>query len=157
MRRDTVAGLFALILGMSYSVMTWNLPRATVGNPLAPLIFPGLLGGLMILLGLGVLIVDRKRALRGMKERAPKAKDPGYWKLILGTVLACVAYGLAFDWLGYVLATLPFLWVLLTLSNEFKRWRSNLLISAVFTFVLWLAFVKGFQINLPTFLQGGPF
>lgn len=156
MRRDTVVGLFALTAGTAYSVMTWNLPRAAVGDVLAPLMFPGILGGLMILLGLGVLVIDRKRSLRGEAERPPEVKDPGYWKLILGTVMACAAYGLAFDALGYVLSTAPFLWTLLMLANEPGRWRQNLLLSAAFTFVLWLVFVKGFQINLPTFFQGGP-
>lgn len=156
MRRDTVVGLFALTVGTAYSAMTWKLPRATVGDALGPLMFPGILGGLMTLFGLGVLVFDRKRSLWGEAERSSKAKDPGYWKLILGTVMACAAYGLAFDTLGYVLSTAPFLWTLLMLANEPRRWRQNLLLSVVFTFALWLVFVKGFQINLPTFFQGGP-
>lgn len=156
LRRDTVVGTFAVLLGAFYSVMTAELPRATIGSPLAPLFFPAILGGLMILFGIGVIVVDRKKAAGGDAEKK-KAKDPGYGKLVVGTLLLCGAYGLAFEHFGYMVSTLPFLLALLTLINEPKRWKANLIITFVFTLTLWVVFVKGFHITLPTFPQGGLF
>jgi putative tricarboxylic transport membrane protein len=108
----------------------------------------------LIALGVAVLIVDRKKAaLEGEKKglEAKKAKDPGYVKLIVGTVVLCGAYGFAFEPLGYLLSTLCFMFLLLMLVNEPKRWISNIIITLVFTFALWGTFVYVFDISLPSF------
>ena len=156
MRRDTIVGLFAIALGGLYCAQTFQTPKATIGNPWAPLIFPAFLGSAMVLLGVAIWVTDRKKAALSAAQKS-SAKDPGYWKLVVGTVLLCVAYGFAFEHLGYIVSTLPFLFGLMTLINEPKRWKNNVLVTFVFTFTLWLVFVKGFQINLPTLAQGGLF
>ncbi|MDR1873633.1 MAG: tripartite tricarboxylate transporter TctB family protein [Synergistaceae bacterium] len=151
MRRDTVVGLFSVLLGGLYGAATLQIRDATIGNPWSPRVFPLGISVFLILLGVAALVVDRKKASAGHRESASGAKDPGCIKLIVGTVVLCGAYGFAFEPLGYILSTLCFMFCLLTLVNEPKRWVANIVITLIFTFALWGTFVYVFDIMLPSF------
>jgi putative tricarboxylic transport membrane protein len=152
MRRDTVVGLFSAVLGGLYGAETLRIRYATIGNPWAPRVFPLGIAFFLIVLGIVVLVVDRKKAaLEGGRAQGRKPKDPGYVKLIVGTLVLCGAYGFLFEPLGYILSTLCFMFLLLMLVNEPKRWLSNIVITFVFTFALWGTFVYVFDIMLPSF------
>ena len=151
MRRDAVVGLFSVALGALYGTATLQIKDATIGSPLAPKVFPLGIAAFLVVLGIVVLITDRAKARLGHVERAKAAKDPGCAKLIIGTVALCAIYGYAFEPFGYILSTLCFMFALLTLVNEPKRWKSNIIITLVFTFFLWGSFVYVFDIALPSF------
>jgi putative tricarboxylic transport membrane protein len=151
MRRDTVVGLFSVILGGFYGATALQIKDASIGNPWTPRVFPLGISAFLIILGIAIFVVDRKKAASGDMESAPKARDPGYIKLIVGTVILCGAYGFVFEPFGYILSTLCFMFCLLTLINEPRRWRSNVFITLVFTFALWGTFVHVFDIVLPSF------
>jgi putative tricarboxylic transport membrane protein len=151
MRRDTVVGLFSTVLGALYGAETLRIRYAMIGNPWAPRVFPLGISLFMIALGIVVLFLDRKKAaLEGGEIKKGKARDPGYVKLIVGTVVLCGIYGFVFEPFGYILSTLCFMFLLLMLVNEPKRWRSNIIITLVFTFALWGTFVYAFDIMLPS-------
>lgn len=149
MRRDTVVGIVSLCFGAMYTFQAFQLPKAAIGNPWAPIYFPASLGILTALLGFTVLLRDRRRAAAGHKDKAGKAKDPGYWILTGGTILLCLAYGLLFEHIGFIPSTLLFLGGLLFLVNGRSAWKLNGIITVLFTLGLWAVFVKAFQINLP--------
>ncbi|MDR2180592.1 MAG: tripartite tricarboxylate transporter TctB family protein [Synergistaceae bacterium] len=152
MRRDTVVGVFSTVLGGFYGAETLRIRSATIGNPWAPRVFPLGIAFFLIALGVAVLAVDRKKAAReGGGTQGANPKDPGYAKLIVGTLVLCGAYGFLFEPLGYILSTLCFMFLLLMLVNEPKRWLANIVITFVFTFALWGAFVYVFDIMLPPF------
>ena len=149
MRRDTIVGLVSLCFGAVYTIQAFQLPKASIGNPWAPIYFPATLGVLTMLLGLAVLLVDRKRAAEGHRDKAGKAKDPGYWILTGGTILLSVAYGFLFEHIGFISSTLLFLGGLLFLVNGKSAWKLNSIITVLFTLGLWVVFVKAFHIKLP--------
>jgi putative tricarboxylic transport membrane protein len=152
MRRDTVVGLFSTVLGGLYGAESLRIRSATIGNPWAPRVFPLGIAFFLIVLGIAALLVDRKKAAReGGETQKGTPKDPGYVKLILGTLVLCGAYGFLFEPLGYILSTLCFMFLLLMLVNEPKRWISNIVITLIFTFALWGTFVYVFDIMLPPF------
>lgn len=151
MRRDTVVGLFSTVLGVLYGAAALEIPKASIGSPWAPRVFPLGISLFLIVLGVAVLAFDRKKAAAGGGEKAPHSKDPGYIKLIVGTVVLCAAYGFAFEPFGYIVSTLCFMFCLLTLVNEPRRWKSNIFITVLFTFALWGTFVYVFDIVLPSF------
>ncbi|GHS91161.1 hypothetical protein AGMMS49957_17920 [Synergistales bacterium] len=151
MRRDTVVGLFSVILGVLYGAAALQIKNASVGGPWAPKVFPLGIAAFLVVLGASALVIDRAKARGGDKPRAAAAKDPGYAKLILGTVALCAIYGYTFEPFGYIVSTLCFMFLLLTLVNEPKRWKSNIIITLVFTFFLWGSFVYVFDIALPSF------
>jgi putative tricarboxylic transport membrane protein len=150
MRRDATVGLFSVILGTLYGAETLQIRNATIGNPWAPRVFPLGISFFLIALGVATLAIDRKKTA-GHAEAKPKPRDPGCIKLIVGTVVLCGAYGFAFEPFGYIVSTLAFMFLLLTLVNEPKRWVSNIVITLVFTFALWGTFVYVFDIMLPSF------
>jgi putative tricarboxylic transport membrane protein len=152
MRRDAVVGLFSVVLGGLYGAETLRIRSATIGNPWAPRVFPLGIAFFLIVLGIAVLLVDRKKAALGSGGAQGKnPKDPGCVKLIVGTLILCGAYGFLFEPIGYILSTLCFMFLLLTLVNEPKRWLANIVITLVFTFALWGTFVYVFDIMLPSF------
>jgi putative tricarboxylic transport membrane protein len=152
MRRDTAVGLFSVVLGGLYGAETLRIRSATIGNPWAPRVFPLGIALFLVALGVAALVVDRKKAaLEGGGPQKASPKDPGYAKLIVGTLVLCGAYGFLFEPFGYILSTLCFMFLLLMLVNEPKRWAGNIVVTLVFTFALWGAFVYVFDIMLPPF------
>ena len=151
MRRDTVVGLFSVVLGGLYGAEALQIRRATIGNPWTPRVFPLGIALFLIALGIVTLLVDRKKATLGGEAKKEKPKDPGYVKLIVGTLVLCGVYSFIFEPFGYILSTLCFMFLLLMLVNEPKRWVSNIVITLVFTFVLWGTFIYVFDIMLPSF------
>ncbi|MDR1649021.1 MAG: tripartite tricarboxylate transporter TctB family protein [Synergistaceae bacterium] len=153
MRRDTVVGLFSLIVGGLYGAETLRIRSATIGNPWAPRVFPLGISLFLMVLGLAVLLFDRKNAkIEGGGSASKRAaKDPGYVKLIVGAVILCGLYGFVFEPFGYILSTLCFMFLLLMLVNEPNRWAANAVITLIFTFALWGTFVYVFDIALPSF------
>ena len=151
MRRDTVVGLFSTALGLLYGMGALSVKTASIGSPWAPRIFPLGISAFLVALGAAVLIFDLKKAAACDVGKKPKPTGPGYAKLIAGTVALCAVYGYAFEPFGYIVSTLCFMFCLLTLVNEPKRWRSNILITLIFTYALWGTFVHVFDIVLPSF------
>jgi putative tricarboxylic transport membrane protein len=151
MRRDAVVGLFSAALGLLYGMGALAVPKASIGSPWAPRVFPLGISAFLVALGAAVLALDLRRAAAGNKGKKPRQTDPGYVKLIAGTVALCAMYWYVFEPFGYIVSTLCFMLCLLTLVNEPKRWMSNIVITLIFTYALWGTFVHVFDITLPSF------
>ena len=141
-------GLVAVILGAVYTYQSYMLPKAPIGNPWAPVLFPLGLGILMMLFGAATFIVE---ALKGLNSD-DKSKRPQFhlqgMKLIFIVAFLCLVYTFLFDRIGFVFSTLIFLFAMLTVVNVGK-YRQNLIVTLVFSFGLWYVFSSVFQINLP--------
>jgi len=150
MKKDTLIGLSSIILGLLYTYKTLGLPRASIGNPMAPLYFPLSLGVLMILMGIIAILVEmsKKTNLEDKKE-IKEEKDKSYVKLIVGTVIASIIYTVLFDKIGFIISTLLFLSFILFMVNGKDKWITNLLVSVLFSFSVWYIFEKLINISLP--------
>lgn len=151
MRPNAWVGLVAIVLGAAYGIQALGLPRARIGDPLAPLYFPIGLGALMFVLGAIAFIIEARKGLTS----GDRSKWPQFhlhsMKLILYVIVLCLAYTAVFDHIGFILSTLPFLLIMLLVINTgASKFMQNLLISALFTFGMWYIFVHVFQISLPT-------
>ena len=151
MRPNAWVGLAAIIIGVVYSAQAYALPRAPIGDPMAPLYFPLGLGVFMIFLGAISFIIEAKKGLNSDdKEKRPKFKLHSM-KLIFYVIILCLLYTIFFDHAGFVLATLPFLMIMLQVVNEGRsKVKQNLIITVVFTFGMWYIFSQIFQISLPS-------
>jgi hypothetical protein len=154
MRNDTVVGLFSIALGGLYGAEALRIKDATIGNAWEPRMFPLGIAFCLLVIGIASLVIDRRKAAAGISGGKPKPKDPGYWKLIAGTIALCAVYSFIFEWWGYVLSTICFLFCLLTLANGPRRWKKNAVISFVFTVTMYAIFVHVFGITLPTIIGG---
>ncbi len=148
MRPNAWVGLAAVILGAVYSQQAWALPRAPIGNPLSPIMFPLGIGVFMMLMGALTFAVEASKGL----NTDDKSKRPHFqWKgikLIVFVVVMCAIYTLLFDHLGFVISTLIFLGVMLMVINAGKH-KLNLIVTLAFSLGLWYIFGNIFQINLP--------
>lgn len=150
MRPNAWVGLTSVIFGAAYGVQAINLPRAAIGNPMAPLYFPIGLAVLMIFLGAVTFIIEARKGLNS----DDKSKRPQFhfqsMKLILCVIALCLFYTATFDRLGFVIATLIFLMAMLTLINGRNKTLMNLVLTFCFSFGMWFIFVNVFQISLPS-------
>ncbi len=148
MNANMVVGAVAVIVGAAYLLQALHIPKATIGNPWAPMLFPLGLGVLMVVLGAYLFIstwIKEKRFSTG--ERKPPDRD--FLKLMAGTIVACIAYAFLFDRAGFVVSTLLFLGSILFLVNGRKAWVTNLIVDMAFTFIIWYVFTDVLKISLP--------
>ncbi|WP_041081043.1 tripartite tricarboxylate transporter TctB family protein [Thermotoga profunda] len=146
-QKDKWLGITVLVFGIIYTVVTLNLPRAPVGNPMGPIYFPFAFGILTAIIGLIIFL----QAIRKTSEQAEIELKKGklnYKQLLLGIGISLI-YALLFSRLGFVPSTLIFLIVFLFILNGVKKWILNLSISVLYTFGVWYLFEKVFLISLP--------
>lgn len=150
MRPNAWVGLVAMIFGAAYGVQAMGLPRARIGNPMAPIYFPMGLAGIMVLLGAITFFIEWRKGLNS----DDKGKRPQFhlksMKLILYVIVFCLIYTVLFDHLGFVFSTILFLMAMLTVINSGReKLVQNAVITVVFSFGMWYIFVNIFQISLP--------
>lgn len=149
MRPNALVGFTALFLGVIYAVQAFNLPKAMIGNPWAPVYFPIGLGILMAALGLLQIVLEARKGLTNLEGvKRPKFQASSL-KLIFGAAALCILYAFIFEKLGFIPSTLVFLGALLFLINGPRAWKLNSTLTVCFTLGAWYIFVKLFQINLP--------
>ncbi len=150
MRPNAWVGLVAIILGAVYSFQAINLPRAPIGNPMAPVYFPLGLGVLMTFLGVLIFCIEAKKGLNS----DDKSKRPQFhfksMKLIFIVIGLCLLYTVMFDYAGFVFSTIVFLMAMLTFINGREKVKLNAILTLCFSLGLWYVFVNIFQISLPS-------
>ena len=144
---NVLVGIVFTLFGIIYSLQAYNLPKATIGNPWAPIYFPLGLGILMTVLGIVLTIAEYSRGEVEKKAKEPKNKN--YIKLIIGTIILGIIYALIFNTVGFRISTLIFLGGILTLVNGHNAWKTNIIIAVCFTFGVWYVFEKIFMTTLP--------
>lgn len=146
---SAISGIVSVILGVVYSIQAFNLPRASVGSPMAPILFPLGLGILMTVFGIVILAQDFKK--NGLKSKEKGAKEGFSYtaKMVTYTCVISILYALLFEPLGYVLSTIFFLEAILMVVNGKDKWKVNTIVSASFSLGIYLVFAKLLGISLP--------
>lgn len=147
MNLSALAGILGTLIGIIYTIQAYMLPQATVGNPLGPKVMPLGLGVLMILLGIILTIQEIKK--EGFIKKGSSSKKEDNVKLIVYTCGICILYALLFNRIGYVLATIIFLELVLFLFNGKEKWKSNTMIAICFSVTIYILFSKFLGITLP--------
>jgi putative tricarboxylic transport membrane protein len=148
----TIAGIAAVVLGAVYSWLAWRLPRAPVGNPVGPLIFPLIVGYGMILLGAGLVVQELLRQRKagpaggGAGVRLALTRYGRYIAIVTGF---CLLYAFLFERAGYVLSTFLFLEATLLLFNGRRKWKMTLVVSIGFSVGVYVLFSRVLGIPLP--------
>lgn len=151
MNFSALSGIISLIIGALYTIQAYNLPRAVIGKPMAPIIFPLGLGVLMIVFG-AIQVVRSVRVGEFAFISEIKGKKPELTysaKIITFTCFIAVIYALLFTRVGYVFSTIFFLGSLLFAINGIQRWKTNLSVSIVFSLSIYILFSKVLGLILP--------
>ncbi len=151
MNYSALAGVVSVLVGIVYSIQSYNLPRAVIGKPMAPVIFPLGLGILMILFGsIQILRSVRVGEFAFVSEMKGKKPELTYTaKIIAYTCFIAVIYALLFNRVGYVFSSVFFLGSLLFAVNGIQRWKTNLTVSIVFSLSIYILFSKVLGLILP--------
>lgn len=150
MNLPALTGIISIIFGVIYGIQAYNLPRANVGNPIAPILFPLLLSVFMIICGIVLFIKEtgKKEAVKEKKQDAKKGMTHST-KLIIFTCVASLIYALVFEGLGYVLSTILFIGSILFVLNGKQNWKVNMVVAVCFSVGIYFIFMRLLAIPLP--------
>lgn len=146
-RGDLPGGMIVVAVGVAILFYVRDFPTLPSGE-LGPALFPGIIGGLMVLLG-AILVA---RWIKNRKKDPTSTKEPAivHWRgwvnagFILGAI---IFYLLAADFLGF-LTTVIVMNSLLMYRLGAKAWMAIVagIVSAV---AIWLIFSKVLLVPLP--------
>ena len=150
--KDTITGVFAVVLGAAYLASTFRIPQMDAGDEVGPRAFPYIVAAVVIACGLALLLkelLNTKRQEFSFKFVA----DRGIWLRIVATMIAGIAYGLVLDWLGYLISTVIFMLVVCTMINVGKH-KQNIIIAVVFSIFTFISFALILKLSLPRGVLG---
>lgn len=145
---DRVLGIAMVLLAAIYLVATSRMPPVTLGDPLGPAVFPYVVGSLMALTG-AVLAVAPARQMPAGTEEATSMPSGREIAGVVGILCWTAVYYLVFDQVGYVPATLVYLFGLLSFMNRGQA-RTNAIVTVAYVIgSYWLFGALG--VTLPAF------
>ena len=151
MNLSKIISILFLLVGVTYLVLVFQLESASIGNPNAPKIFPGMVAILMICLSITLLAQELRSTTNAGETGQSSGVDIENIVQITLVCLCAVIYALLFDRLGYVLSTTIFLEGVLAVFNGPKRWKQNTLVAVIFSAVVYVLFFKLLNVYLPPF------
>lgn len=151
--KDRALAVVAAIGALAYLYADWRIPRLQLGDPLGPRAFPALVGILLLVSAVLLAIESRKQpGMPGPVRSAvtvPKARQTAPHAVILTAMLAwTLCYYVAFEPVGYVIATVVYLFGLLCVFHR-KRHATNLAIALGFTAIAYVVFSQLLGVQLP--------
>jgi putative tricarboxylic transport membrane protein len=147
---NALTSIVVIIFGLLYSIMSYTLPRATIGNANDPIYFPLGLGILLVIVGVLLFLKsDRSKLIESLHlTRAKSDKDKEVSFMVIMTCIIAVVYGLTFEHLGFVLSTFIFMMGVLWVTNKGK-WLVNTIVASVFSVSIFMLFNYALGIPLP--------
>jgi len=151
MLADRVIFVCVIVFAGLYLWATAQIPSLEIGDPLGPKAFPRLLG-IGLLLTAGLLFVEMMRNRAAAAEREDESpgqaqEERGHLLVIAGATVWTGLYYAVFEHLGYLLATVIFLFGLTAYFNR-GRWVMNILTVLLFSVGSYALFVKALGVTL---------
>ena len=155
-RRDLAVAVVLVVLGIAVIGLGLRVEPGVHTDPLGPGAFPLALGAAIalcgLLLGAAALLGDRWTASTAMfvesaDDDASAGELSSPWRLV-GAIVATAAYLVAFERLGYLLATPGYI-VAILLLHQGVRARAFLTAPVLVTLALYAAFRFGLLIPIP--------
>jgi putative tricarboxylic transport membrane protein len=133
-KTDLIAGYILLAFAMVVAEESLRLPFGTMQKP-GIAFLPFLLSVLLAFLSVALIAQARGRRASG----DGRGFQLGHWKKVVASLLALFTFGLAFEWLGYVISTF-LLVIFLMRSVEQVRWRQVLIVAASSSLLTFFVF-----------------
>jgi putative tricarboxylic transport membrane protein len=149
MTKNKVTGLGALVIGVTYFLITMSMRVPAVSDPIGPRVFPFMLAICMIFVGL--LLVLKKEEVTE-KNRAVIFSWPGDKDMVMRIVYTCIAgfvFGLILDPLGYLISAVLFMTAMMFITYGPRRYRLNILVGLIFGLSTYVVFFEVLQVSLP--------
>ena len=148
---NLVTSIITIAVGLTYMIMAFNFPDATIGRPMEPKIFPIMLGIVLTILGLALLIEEliKNSKNKDANKETIKLSFGNNGKKIAITVINAIIYALLFNILGYILSTIIFLEIELLIFGGLKSWKISTIVSVIFSIIAFLIFNTLLGLYLP--------
>jgi putative tricarboxylic transport membrane protein len=145
---DYIIFVCILVLAGVYAWATEKLPSLEIGDPLGPKAFPRLLTVGLIVTAI-ILLIEILRARKTAPVAAPPSEpaERSTHHIVAGVVVWTALYFLVFEFLGFIIATSIYLFVLMAYFNKGK-WVANVLTAVLFSVGSYVMFVKLLGTNL---------
>jgi len=144
-----------LILGLVVLFDTKNMLVPPGSGTIGPQVFPYLVSGLVLLVSLGIF-VEIFRGNLGQPEGTEFGDivDKTDYKSFLLVAGAMATYPLLIERAGFVVAS-TFAFFGVSYAFGAKNAPKNLLISVIFSLIVYFSFTIGLNVNLPSGILGG--
>lgn len=148
---NLVTSIITIAVGLTYMIMAFNFPDATIGRPMEPKIFPIMLGIVLTILGLALLIEEliKNSKNKDANKETIKLSFGNNGKKIAITIVNAIIYALLFNILGYILSTIIFLEIELLIFGGLKSWKVSTIVSVLFSVIAFLIFNTLLGLYLP--------
>jgi putative tricarboxylic transport membrane protein len=141
-----IMGAGAAALGAATVILAWGLPEGTATGGPGTRFLPILLGALMVLLG-GMVVLGRAPCARAAAASGPEREGEGPGRA-LATVGIMGAYALVLDRVGFLVATVVLVGVLVRLYGE-RRWAVVLSVALGAATASYALFAVWLKVPLP--------
>ena len=149
MLADRIILACTVILAVVYLYASTLIPVLAIGDPLGPKAFPQLLG-IAMLIACGFLAWEIWRPRPSNGDEAP-AEPPTFDVKVVAVLLVIVlwtgCYYLAFEKLGYIVASTIYLLPMMAWFNR-RRWIANIASALLFVGLTYWMFVE-LEVRLP--------
>ena len=154
--KDLVLGVITLCIGIAYTVMAQNIKQGNklvqrnVGTFAHARIVPTLLGILLIALSV-LLIIQGIRKFKNDDGTKPEKMNKVDLVSILLTFTAMILYMIILPELGFILSTILYLFVQITIlaPKEKRNYLLFAIVAVVFSAIVFVAFRIGLSQMLP--------
>jgi putative tricarboxylic transport membrane protein len=147
MRADRLSSLFWLVFGIPVVYLSYNLGLGELTRP-----GPGFLtfwcGLILCVLSMFVMVRGRIAVGEGTTKRIDHLWNSVQWSKAVVTLLALIAYALAFEKTGFLLSTITLLVVLFRAIDPMEWWAA-MVVAVLASFVSFIIFGIIFQVQLP--------
>lgn len=150
---DVIVSIFFMVFSAAMMVMAKMLPKSAVMD-IGPDFMPMCVGGLTFVLAAVLLFLSVKNFKMKAAEAEQSERENLDYKRVLLSFLLILVYVYVLAPVGFIVSTMLYLPVqMLILAPADKREKRNvvqlIIISVVFTFVVFFLFRYGFKIVLP--------
>ena len=147
-KSDLICSLIWVALGTTQCIESIRLRLGNLHRP-GPGFLPFISGILLGVFGLVLVFSSISRKTRGNEEsQGKKIWVKGNARRVLLTLFALFVYALSFEFLGFLIATLIFLFFLFKLGEP-KRWMTPLVVSGVTVILSYLIFCVWLKSTFP--------
>lgn len=139
---DRIASVLFLAVGVLFIIGSRHLASSSYGSVVGPDIFPLVLGNALVLLSIRLFFETFQN--KNKQENKGKLEYKPFIIIFIATLL----YILTLESIGYVITTFLFLFVCFQ-TMERSKWINSLIISAVFSGLVYYLFVEVLKGTLP--------
>lgn len=144
MKRDHIVGLILFVIGILAVILIQQFPVLEASSDPGPRLFPYIGSVGIILCSIGIFFRKNQGNEEDIVSKATVIKS-----LFLIGIL--VVYGFSLEFLGFLISTPIFLFILITLfSNDKKSYVKATAISLLISFLLYFIFQNFLNIILPS-------